>query len=41
MVYFEFDWRSEAVMSKSRSMSRSVSALAEEFASQHDISKVT
>lgn len=31
---FEFDWTSEAAMSKSRSMFRSVSALAEEFASQ-------
>ena len=31
---FEFDWTSEAAMSKSRSMFRSVTALAEEFASQ-------
>lgn len=31
---FEFDWTSEAAMSKSRSMFRNVSALAEEFASQ-------
>ena len=31
---FEFDWTSEAAMSKSRSMFRSVSALAEEFANQ-------
>ena len=31
---FEFDWTSEAAMSKSRSMFRSVAALAEEFASQ-------
>ena len=28
---FEFDWTSEAAMSKSRSMFRSVSSLAEEF----------
>ena len=31
---FEFDWTSEAAMSKSRSMFRSVGALAEEFANQ-------
>ena len=31
---FEFDWTSEATMSKSRSMFRSVTALAEEFANQ-------
>ncbi len=31
---FEFDWTSEAAMSKSRSMFRSVAALAEEFANQ-------
>jgi acyl carrier protein len=31
---FEFDWTSEAAMSKSRSMFRSVSALAKEFANQ-------
>ena len=33
---FEFDWTSEAAMSKSRSMFRSVVALAEEFASQSE-----
>ena len=33
---FEFDWTSEAAMSKSRGMFRSVSALAEEFASQSE-----
>ncbi len=33
---FEFDWTSEATMSKSRSMFRSVIALAEEFASQSE-----
>jgi hypothetical protein len=33
---FEFDWTSEATMSKSRSMFRSVVALAEEFASQSE-----
>ena len=31
---FEFDWRSEAAMSRSRSMFRSVAALAQEFADQ-------
>ena len=31
---FEFDWTSEKAMSKSRSMFRSVAALAEEFAKQ-------
>ena len=31
---FEFDWTSEAAMSKSRSMFRSVATLAEEFARQ-------
>ena len=34
---FEFDWTSEAAMSKSRSMFRSVGALAEEFANQSEI----
>ena len=34
---FEFDWTSEAAMSKSRSMFRNVSALAEEFASQSEV----
>ena len=33
---FEFDWTSEAAMSKSRSIFRSVVALAEEFASQSE-----
>ena len=31
---FEFDWTSEAAMSKSRSMFRRVATLAEEFARQ-------
>ena len=35
---FEFDWTSEAAMSKSRSMFRSVSTLAEEFANQSESS---
>ena len=34
---FEFDWTSEAAMSKARSMFRSVGALAEEFANQSDV----
>lgn len=34
---FEFDWTSEAAMSKSRSMFRNVGALAEEFAKQSEI----
>ena len=34
---FEFDWTSEAAMSKSRSMFRSVAALAKEFASQSEV----
>ena len=33
---FEFDWTSEATMSKSRSMFRSVTSLAEEFANQSE-----
>ena len=33
---FEFDWTSEAAMSKSRSMFRTVKSLAEEFANQSD-----
>ena len=33
---FEFDWTSEAAMSKSRSMFRSAAALAEEFAKQSE-----
>ena len=34
---FEFDWTSEAAMSKSRSMFRSVAALAEEFKNQSEV----
>ena len=34
---FEFDWTSEVAMSKSRSMFRSVTALAEEFAKQSEV----
>lgn len=34
---FEFDWTSEAAMSRSRSMFRSVAALAEEFAKQSEV----
>ena len=34
---FEFDWTSDAAMSKSRSMFRNVAALAEEFAKQSDV----
>jgi len=34
---FEFDWTSEAAMSKSRSMFRSVAALSEEFYNQSRI----
>ena len=33
---FEFDWTSEVALSKSRSMFRSVAALAEEFAGQSE-----
>ena len=33
---FEFDWASEAAMSKSRSMFRNVAALADEFANQSE-----
>ena len=33
---FEFDWTSDAAMSKSRSMFRTVTSLAEEFASQSE-----
>ena len=32
---FEFDWTSEAAMSRSRSLFRSVSSLAEEFHAQY------
>lgn len=35
-VGFEFDWTSEAAMSKSRGMFRTVAALAEEFANQSE-----
>ena len=34
---FEFDWTSETAMSKSRSMFRNVTALAEEFANQSEL----
>ena len=34
---FEFDWTSDSAMSKSRSMFRSVKALAEEFSNQSEI----
>lgn len=34
---FEFDWTTETAMSKSRSMFRSISALAEEFAKQSEV----
>ena len=34
---FEFDWTSEAAMSKSKSMFRDVISLAKEFASQSEI----
>lgn len=34
---FEFDWTSEAAMSKTRSMFRTVSALSEEFANQSEV----
>ncbi len=33
---FEFDWKSASAMSKSRSMFRSVTALADEFANQSE-----
>lgn len=33
---FEFDWTSEAAMSKSRSMFRTVANLAEEFSNQSE-----
>lgn len=33
---FEFDWTSEAAMSKSRSMFRTIASLAEEFLRQYD-----
>ena len=33
---FEFDWTSDATMSKSRSMFRSVTSLAEEFLNQSE-----
>ena len=34
---FEFDWTSETTMSKSRSMFRSITNLAEEFANQSEV----
>tara|TARA_X000000368_G_C22993738_1_gene695614 strand:+ start:347 stop:631 length:285 start_codon:yes stop_codon:yes gene_type:complete len=34
---FEFDWTSEAAMSKSRSMFRNVTNLAEEFSNQSEV----
>ena len=34
---FVFDWTSESAMSKSRSMFRSLAALAEEFANQSEV----
>ena len=34
---FEFNWTSDAAMSKSRGMFRSVAALAEEFAGQSEV----
>ena len=34
---FEFDWISEAAMSRSRSMFRSVSTLAKEFSNQSEM----
>ena len=34
---FEFNWTSDSAMSKSRSMFRSVKALAEEFSNQSEI----
>ena len=34
---FEFDWTSEAAMSKSRSMFRTVASLAEEFSKQSEL----
>lgn len=34
---FEFDWTSEAAMSRSRSMFRSVRTLAEEFVNQSEV----
>jgi len=36
---FEFDWTSEAAMSKSRSMFRTVLSLSEEFSKQSEISR--
>ena len=33
---FEFDWTSDAAMSKSRSMFRNITALAEEFVNQSE-----
>ena len=36
---FEFDWTSDAAMSRSRSMFRSVRSLAEAFLSQYEVQK--
>jgi hypothetical protein len=36
---FEFDWTSDAAMSRSRSMFRTASSLAEEFISQMELKK--
>ena len=38
-IGFEFDWTSDAAMSKSRSMFRSVQSLAEEFVNQQGAQK--
>ena len=38
-IGFEFDWTSEAAMSKSRSMFRTAGSLATEFINQMDTSK--
>jgi len=34
---FEFDWTSDSAMSRSRSMFRTVSSLAEEFSNQSEV----
>ncbi|MDB4115496.1 hypothetical protein N9550_01175 [Planktomarina sp.] len=34
---FEFDWASDSAMSRSRSMFRTVSSLAEEFSNQSEV----
>lgn len=38
-IGFEFDWTSDAAMSRSRSMFRSAGSLASEFVSQMEIKK--